>query len=202
MARRPDAERAGRWCLVGAAAVGAGDRGDRHSRDLRRVSVRRHHSARQPHRPATSRTSSKTSSPSCCCRPSSPSPACAPRSAWSAGWQQWLICRLDHRRGHASGKFGGTWPRPALTGLDWRDVGEPGHPDEHARPDGADRAQHRPGPGGHLADAVRHDGADGAGDHDGHLARAALAEGRASKTLITRVAFVFNNAISPQLCLP
>ena len=44
--------------------------------------------------------------------------------------------------------------------------------DEHARPDGADRAERRPRPRRHLADAVHDDGADGAGDDDGDHAGA------------------------------
>ena len=39
------------------------------------------------------------------------------------------------------------------------------HPDEHARADGAHRAQHRPRPGGHLPDPLHDDGHHGARHH-------------------------------------
>ena len=81
-----------------------------------------------------------------------------------SGAEHWLLCALIILVA-CVGKFGGSVVAARLTGLGWRDVGGARRPDEHARPDGADRAQHRPGSAGDLADAVRDAGDHGAGDH-------------------------------------
>ena len=107
-------------------------------------------------RAASSPTGSKTSWSCCCCRPSSRSPACAPQ-----------IGLLERRRATGSmlRRSSSSSPRSAssaaalvaarLTGLGWRDAARARRADEHARPDGADRAQHRPRPRRHLVERER-----------------------------------------------
>ena len=91
-----------------------------------------------------------------------------------SGWQAWgftaliiLVATL--------GKFGGTFAAARFTGLDWRMSTALGILDEYPRPDGADRAQHRPGDGRHFADAVCDDGHHGPGHDDDYHAGSARA---------------------------
>jgi Kef-type K+ transport system membrane component KefB len=59
-----------------------------------------------------------------------------------SGLEQWLTCLLIIAVATA-GKFGGTFLSARLSGMGWRDSSALGGPDEHARADGAGRAQHR-----------------------------------------------------------
>ena len=52
--------------------------------------------------------------------------------------------------------------------------------------DRADRAQHRSGAWRHLAEALRHDGDHGPGDHARHHAGAALFDLRAARTGVSK----------------
>jgi Kef-type K+ transport system membrane component KefB len=90
---------------------------------------------------------------------SSRSRACARRSVSSRDAGDWLM-RRDRRRRDARAKFGGTLVAARFSGLGWRESGAR-HPHEHARPDGAHRAQRRPRHARALADALRDDGAHG-----------------------------------------
>ena len=81
-----------------------------------------------------------------------------------SGGEQWMMCALIVVVASV-GKFGGSAIAARLTGLDWRDSSGARRADEHARPDGTDRAEHWTGDERHLADAVRDARDHGAGHH-------------------------------------
>ena len=127
-----------------AAAVGAGHRVHRHPRHLRRVPAGHDHPARKRVARHVTRTLEDLVRV-----------LLLPAFFAFTGMRtqiglvhhsdDWLICGLIIVVATA-GKFGGTL-LGAAAGLGWRDRRGAGRPDEHARPDGADRAQHRPRPG-------------------------------------------------------
>ena len=81
-----------------------------------------------------------------------------------SGYEQWMMCALIILVASA-GKFGGSADRGAAHGARLARLVGARRADEHARPDGTDRAEHRAGDERHLADAVRDAGDHGA-DHD------------------------------------
>ena len=91
-----------------------------------------------------------------------------------AGTEAWLICGVIVAVATV-GKFGGTFAGGPVDRLL-----EPGqldarNPDEHSRSDGAHRAQHRSRARRDLANALRHDGADGDRHDDDDVADPGMA---------------------------
>ncbi len=80
------------------------------------------------------------------------------------GYEQWMMCALIIMVASA-GKFGGSADRGAAHRARLARLVGARRADEHARPDGIDRVEHRAGNERHLADAVRDAGDHGVG-HD------------------------------------
>ena len=83
-----------------------------------------------------------------------------------SGLEQWLVCGLIILVATV-GKFGGTLAAARFTGLGWREAAGLGVLMNTRGLMELIVSEHRAGPRGHLADAVRHDGPDGPGHHDG-----------------------------------
>ena len=133
------------------AAVGAGDRVHRHPRDLRRVPARRDHPARQPGRRRTSPTRIDDIVrvlflPAFFAFTGMRTEIGLLETAGRTGWSARLIIVVATRRQVRRHRRRGAAVRPRLARQR-----RARHPDEHPRPDGADRAQHRPRPRRHLA---------------------------------------------------
>ncbi len=100
-----------------------------------------------------------------------------------SGWTAWFFCALIILVA-TLGKFGGSFVAAQLYRAQLANFRGAGDSHEHARPDGADRAQHRPGAGRHFAHAVCHDGHHGARydhRHDAGSACADVRDGAAGK---------------------